>query len=173
MDIDALLEPGRVMESLMRRAARGHKPAKRLLLEITPALCDAEDRLLYPELLKLRFPGVDAAWQLPFDCEHEQIAQLIDQLRATSAARDDGLFRALQWLVIQHLREEREWLREALSQDPPPDPARLERYLEQTRPLVQRGRALLDGQPADRNAAARGEDEAGGGVKVMGWPCGA
>lgn len=151
MMIEEILAPGRSLEALVRRAARGHKPSHRMLLELTPALCDAEDRLLFPELLKMRASGLERAWLLPFGGEHEQMLQIVEQLNAApTAARDDPMFRAMQWLVARHVRAEREWLLDALTCQPLPDEHRLERFVEQTRPLIERAQRVMDGQrPAE------------------------
>jgi hypothetical protein len=139
MKIEDILAPGRALESLMRRAARGHKPSYRLLLELTPALCEAEDRLLYPELLKARASGLERAWLMPFGGEHDQMLQIVEQLNvAPPSSREDPMFRALQWLVARHVRAEREWLQDALTREPLPDGRKLARYVEHTRPMVER-----------------------------------
>jgi hypothetical protein len=162
--IEAILEPSRVLESLTRRAARGHRPAHRMLLALTPAFCEAEDRLLYPELLKSRTSGAQRAWLLPFGGEHEQMLQIVEQLnRAPAAARDDPMFRALQWLVVRHARAEREWLQDALTRQPSPDPGRLARFVEQTRPLLDRARSVMEGSlPAEPGRTDRDGDRLGG-----------
>jgi hypothetical protein len=43
-------------ESILRRAARGHRLAWRLLIDHTPTLIEAESRWLFPALLRRR-PG--------------------------------------------------------------------------------------------------------------------
>jgi hypothetical protein len=148
MNIEDVLAPGRIMESLARRAARGHKPAQKMLLEFVPALCDAEDRYLYPELLKHRAPGAQHAWLLPFGGEHEQMLHLIEQIGEAPAMRNDPMLRALQWLVLRHVRAEREWLQDALGGEPLPDDAKLGRFVEQIRPLLARARQAMEAPPS-------------------------
>lgn len=115
-----------------------------MLLAFAPALCDAEDRYLYPALLKHRAPGLQRAWLLPFSGEHEQMLHLIEQVEQSPASvRSDPMFRALQWLAIRHARAEREWVQDALTRRPLADDARLERFVEQTRPLLARARDAM------------------------------
>jgi hypothetical protein len=162
--IEDILAPGRVLESLMRRAARGHRPSLRTLMELTPAICAAEDRFLYPELLKAGGTGAQRAWLLPFASEHEQMHQLVEQLGRASPApkRDDPMFRALQWLVARHTRAEREWLQEAVTRQPLPDVGRLDRFVEQTRPLVDRAlQTMAGGRTGER-------DDPGGRARIGG-----
>jgi uncharacterized membrane protein len=100
---------------------------------------------------------------------------MIEQLRlAPLSPRNQALFRALQDLVIRHVRHEREWLSQALRSDKPLDTARLDRYVEQARPLVERARTVLDNAPAARGAPDhRAPKDEGDGEKVLAWPCGA
>jgi hypothetical protein len=154
MKIEDVLAPGRAMESLARRAARGHKPAQKMLLELVPALCDAEDRYLYPELLKHRAPGVQHAWLLPFGGEHEQMLHLIEQIgEAPATMRNDPMLRALQWLVLRHARAERQWLEDALAREPLPADSKVGRFVEQTRTLLARAHQAMESPPSGERPA--------------------
>lgn len=143
--LEDLLAPGRALESLTRRSAHGHRPALRLLLEHAPAVIEAEERWIYPALLRRRPGGVRRSWLLPHAGEHEQILELLGHLSRGGSPRLDPMLRAAQWLLLRHARSERAWFEAVLSVPRP----RLEdraftRFVTACHPLVATMRALQE-----------------------------
>jgi hypothetical protein len=134
--IDDILEPGRALETLVRRAARGNRPAWRLVQEHTPRIIMAENRWLFPTLLHRQPGGAGRAWLLPLGGEHEQIVELLDQVGPTPAGRLEPMFVAAQSLLLAHLRSERGWLASVLPRSRIQDDTALGRFVAACRPLV-------------------------------------
>jgi hypothetical protein len=163
---DDVLAPGRALESLVRRAARGNRAAWRLLMRHGPRFIEAECRWLYPALLHRSPGGAHRAQTIPFAGEHEQMLELFELLARSPAERLDPMFRAAHWLVLRHSREERRWLEELLAARRPRDDAALRRFVAHCRPLVEGLRRLSaglepldeasDGSRADRPGRAAG-----------------
>lgn len=139
-----LLAPGRALEALARRAARGHRPSWKLLLEQLPQVIEAESRWLYPALLHRQPGGARRALLMPLTGEHEQMLDLIETLASRPAARNDPMVRALQTLLLLHVRSEREWLEHAIRSHPHPlrQETAIARYLAQCAPLLERTRRV-------------------------------
>ena len=150
--IDDLLAPGRALESLVRRAAHGHRLAWRLLLRHTPDVIRAETRWLYPALLHRRPGGAQRSLLLPFHGDHEQLLELVEQLSRSPNGRADPMFRAMQWLLLRHTRAERQWLVQAVAVQGPRDESGFARFVARCRPLLDDCARL--GLP-DTQAAAR------------------
>jgi len=162
--IDDILAPGRALEALARRAARGQRPAMRVLIAHLPAVLEAEDRWLFPALLRRRPGGARRAWQMSFDAEHEHLLDLLARLAHGPLGRSDALFRAVHTLLLRHVREERAWLAAAhAAHDRLDDPA-FARYVAHCRPLLE-AFAALDARRGAESAqiAARADASAG-------WP---
>lgn len=142
---DELLAPGRALESLARRAAHGHRPAWKLLLDHLPRVIDAESRWLYPALLHRHPGGARHALTMPLTGEHEQMLDMIEVLASGSVIRSDPMVRALQSTLLLHTRGERAWLARALRAHPHPlhaDTA-FGRYLARCAGLMERARPIL------------------------------
>jgi hypothetical protein len=151
--VEDIVAPGRALESLLRRAARGHRPAWRLLLAHAPIVIEAESRWLYPALLHRRPDGARRAWLLPFAAEHEQILEVLEHLKHSAAGRADPMFRGAQWLMLRHARSEREWLVKALSDHRKLDDPALRRFVQRCRPLVDAVGALGSGSAGSAGSA--------------------
>jgi hypothetical protein len=141
-NIEDILAPGRALEAILRRAARGHRLAWRALIDHTPTLIDAETRWLFPALLNRRPGGARRAWLLPFAADHEQMLELLEHLARTPARRADPMFRGAQWLMLRHARDERAWLQRALAEHRALDDAPFARFVAHCRPLVEAAHAL-------------------------------
>lgn len=131
-----LLAPGRALESLVRRAARGNRAAWQLLMRHAPRVIDAESRWLYPALLHRRPGGAHRAHQLPFAGEHEQMLELFEHLAHSPAGRLDPMFRAAEWMLLRHARSEREWLEAAIAAHRPRDDPAFARFAAHCRPVL-------------------------------------
>ncbi len=137
--IDDLLAPGRALESLMRRAARGNRAAWALLVEHAPRVIDAERRWLYPALLHRRPGGATRAALMPFDGEHDQLLELLERFAHAPApvpGRADPGMRAIEWLMLRHARSERRWLERAIAEHRPRDDPAFARFAARCRPVV-------------------------------------
>jgi len=166
--IDEILDPGRSLETLVRRAARGHRPAWRLVHEHAPGVIRAEDRWLYPTLLHGRPGGAGRAWLLPLGGEHEQMLELLEQIGAGPPGRLDPMFIAFQSLLLVHLRSERRWLESAWREHPAPDALALARFVAACRPLVAQTRRLRAAAPAPHGTAHKKGPPRGGQVSGIG-----
>ncbi|RPH45451.1 MAG: hypothetical protein EHM87_06315 [Burkholderiales bacterium] len=134
--IEAILAPHLALESLVRRAAHGSRPALRLLIDHGPRVIEAEGRWLYPALLHRLPGGAQRVQMLPFTAEHEQMLELIGHVAAGGSGLSDPMFLALQWLVLRHGRAERRWLEAAIAADRPRDDTALRRFVVHCRPLL-------------------------------------
>lgn len=144
--IEDLLAPGRAIESLARRAARGNRAAWRLLAEHLPKVIDAERRWLYPALLHRRPGGANRSALLPFDGEHDHMLELVEHVaRETSGTRvgphasggpTGAMGRALEALLLRHTRHERRWLETTLASHRPQDESALARFVARCKPVV-------------------------------------
>ena len=136
--VDDLLAPARTLEALARRAARGHRPAWRLLFEHLPAVIRAETRWLYPALLGRQPGDATRAWLLPASGEHEQILDLFERVGPHPPGPRDAMFVAALSTLRAHLRHERAWIGTELERrGPGVDHAALARYLAACRPLAE------------------------------------
>ena len=149
--IDDILAPGRALELLSRRAARGHRPALRLLLRCAPVVLEAEERWLHPVVMKARPGGAGGAWRMSHDGEHEQMLELVARVARGPTGRADAMFRALHGLLLRHLREEREWLVATIAQHGAADEQAFARYVAQCRPVLAAVAAL--GAPGSTDRA--------------------
>lgn len=139
IDLERLLAPGRALDALVRRVARGDHAAWRLLTGHAPGVIDAETRWLHPALLR-RLPGSPAhAHLLPFGGDHEHVLEWLERLSASRCGGTSPMFRGLQWLMLGHGRAERRWVERAWRQAGPAlhaDPA-LQRFVDRCQPLVE------------------------------------
>jgi hypothetical protein len=134
--IESILAPGRALESLARRAGRGHRPAWQLLLRHLPLVVGAENRWLFPALLHGHAGGARRALLLPFGGEHEQMLDLLEHLARVPVPHRDPMFVAAQSLMLRHARTERRFVEAALAGAARPDASRLARFVERCRPLL-------------------------------------
>jgi hypothetical protein len=140
-----LLLPCRTLESLARRAARGHRASWSQLLRHLPRIIEAEHRWLYPALLHRHPGGARRVLTMPLTGEHEQMLDMIETLASRTAPPHNPMARALQATLLQHARSERTWLERVLRSHPVPlrtDTA-LARYVAHCAPMLAQARDAM------------------------------
>jgi hypothetical protein len=146
--LEQLMEPGWMLQRLVRQAERGHRAAHRFMLQVLPGLLDAEERWLVRDIGRLGTLAsaglplnstvaglrVDSPCLLPLTSHlqaHEELRDLLDWQR--TLAPDQAASAAVTKLVCtplsQHLRAERAWLKSLASTVAIPWSSRAQRFL--------------------------------------------
>ena len=148
--IDLLLAPGRALESWFRRASRGERGARQVLMDTLPGLLEAEERWLLqltepvirtaPRRRRNPAASVDDAHSnglMRHLHAHDAIRDLLDGMRASRPNSPEAsvLLRVARGAVCAHLREERHALLRVSRSSGIVLTPRLQRYVRYARAL--------------------------------------